>query len=511
MDEDRQNSGKGDDMEPKSSRFMPVPEHMLSRSHHSSRENVDDAVVPPPSYTEVVVNRNKYEEPPPETEDVPMADMGEGAEGSELSPEEIAVIMQMRDSRSSYVDGAGREEEAFEMGTPGNWTLRESSVDKQVAGDLGTVGMESQGVARISSVVDAEEGNAGSHREDEETPRILRLCRGMAATQIICFVVVAILIIGVLLFLSLFPASFVYVDYDKIALKQSKMTNVVDMDEVFYGGCYVLGPDTKFVYFKSTTHDVVHRIAVFTKDTISVTINFSLHYFIRPKEVGLLFRKFVHDYNPPFELMIKSTIKNIAAAELSVNNFRFNRTYVETRMHAAIRRKLGGDCCPDCCKSRECQSNTYCETCNPLASCNQGYHVDARFFNLLGVSIPNEVFERYLHIAILEVQKEREFFFRNHTLTVKETERQTKNITNRAKEKLDQGHAEANRIRTVANADKEVIVTNAQVSALKDMYTYLNITRQDYKASVLLVRSLEDSASNLYAGYGFNKNTLYSP
>ncbi|WAQ99438.1 hypothetical protein MAR_023811 [Mya arenaria] len=329
MDEDRQNSGKGDDMEPKSSRFMPVPEHMLSRSHHSSRENVDDAVVPPPSYTEVVVNRNKYEEPPPETEDVPMADMGEGAEGSELSPEEIAVIMQMRDSRSSYVDGAGREEEAFEM------LEKDSDDDRRwtdVAGDLGTVGMESQGVARISSVVDAEEGNAGSHR--------------------------------------------------------------CSMEDVMSWG------------------------------------------------------------------------------------------------------PTPSDCCPDCCKSRECQSNTYCETCNPLASCNQGYHVDARFFNLLGVSIPNEVFERYLHIAILEVQKEREFFFRNHTLTVKETERQTKNITNRAKEKLDQGHAEANRIRTVANADKEVIVTNAQVSALKDMYTYLNITRQDYKASVLLVRSLEDSATS---------------
>ena len=67
----------------------------------------------------------------------------------------------------------------------------------------------------------------------------------------------------------------------QIALKQSKITNVIDTEEVFDTGCYVLGPDTKFVYFQSTAHDVVESISVFTKDTITVGIQFSAHYFIR--------------------------------------------------------------------------------------------------------------------------------------------------------------------------------------------------------------------------------------
>lgn len=63
-----------------------------------------------------------------------------------------------------------------------------------------------------------------------------------------------------------------------------------------------------------------------------------------------------------------------------------------------------GNCCPDCCKEKFCQSNAYCSTCY-TSNCDQGYHVDVRYFRLLSVSIPNEVFERLLYRTILEVTR----------------------------------------------------------------------------------------------------------
>lgn len=67
----------------------------------------------------------------------------------------------------------------------------------------------------------------------------------------------------------------------QIALAQSKMTNVVDRDKVYYPGCYVLGPDTKLLFFTGSVHNIAEEMSVFTLDTIALTIRYSVHYFIR--------------------------------------------------------------------------------------------------------------------------------------------------------------------------------------------------------------------------------------
>ena len=53
----------------------------------------------------------------------------------------------------------------------------------------------------------------------------------------------------------------------------------------------------------------------------------------------------MHDYDPVFRLMIEATLKNQAGSMFTVEDFRFNRTFVETQMHAAVRSKLGGRIC----------------------------------------------------------------------------------------------------------------------------------------------------------------------
>ena len=65
--------------------------------------------------------------------------------------------------------------------------------------------------------------------------------------------------------------------------------------------------------------------------------------FHRPQEVGQLHKKFGMDYHSVLSKIITSSIRNLAGSSLTVDNFRFNRTYVEVQLHNMLRRRLGGE------------------------------------------------------------------------------------------------------------------------------------------------------------------------
>lgn len=517
----------------RSSRTMPVPEHLKQRTPAETRENL----------SEDRADSQSKEVTPPSTHDEAVADSEpHHADDEGLTPEEVAVIMNSQDSlssngaaggghedviqteevafqqrqkdRSSYLPSAdrrGSNEEAIEM-IPAEERVTNNVEESQNQGE------HVDGERRLSQF-DIEDGR----QEDKDgykcyscgplnTPieMFCRYLRRQSATRLLLFSLLIMVILGVLLFVSLFPASFVYVNYHEIALKQSKLTNVVDRDTVYYGGCYVLGPDSQLIVFTASVHNVIEDIDVFTLDTISLRIRYAAHYFLRPAEVGQVYSMFLKDYDDVFRRIIRSSIRTIAGTTLTVDNFRFNRTYVETQIHAKLRRKLGGDCCPQCCRERICQSNAYCSQCKP-EPCDQGFHIDVRYFNLLSVTIPDEVFERLLYRTILEVLKEREFHLQEHAVTQKETERITKNIKNQANEVVQSGQFEANKVVTIAEADKEKVVQTSYATALQGLFSRLNVTNEEEKLSLMLIRALEDSADNLYTGYGFDESILYAP
>lgn len=62
----------------------------------------------------------------------------------------------------------------------------------------------------------------------------------------------------------------------------------------------------------------------------------------RPEEVGQIFSMFVKDYEDVYRMMISSSVRTLAGTSLTVDNFRFNRTLVENRLHNRLRTKLGG-------------------------------------------------------------------------------------------------------------------------------------------------------------------------
>ncbi|XP_021370181.1 uncharacterized protein LOC110461164 isoform X2 [Mizuhopecten yessoensis] len=312
--------------------------------------------------------------------------------------------------------------------------------------------------------------------------------------------------LGIVVFLGVFPNSFVYVEHYEIALLKNTFTGAVDRSVTYYPGCYVLGPEREFVKFPGSAVFVSLTEAVFTKDKLEITITFHFQYFIRPSELGELHRKFGTDYKEVIESVIRSRVKN-SAIYLSVDEFRFNRTYIEKKFFDIVKSRLQGTCCPDCCPS--CTNATVCSVCDTSSMCDPIYHVDVRYFQLSAVVIDPQVSERYLQSLLLKVNAEKEFFRQNHTVLVKQTEQQVEQIKNKANEMVRAGEAEGAATLVVAEANREANITTSYVAALWTMYTRLGITDMDHKLSLMMVRALEDVnvKGNLYRGYRYANQT----
>lgn len=499
---------------------------------------IEDSEGQPPSYeaairgyTEVSQDDEPPSAPPPAP---PMAE----AESDTLSPEEIAVVLKMQDQRRNYLPEASEKfdgEDEMEMEKPGsgpalnpeNFGADGDDTDRD---EIDTAEIRAGNVPRLAEqpsrerrasfgLHSVEAGETRDDRSDEECDgfgplnipltRVRRFLKSLSGTRLVIAVIVLVALMGLIVFLGVFPASFVYVEYHELALKQSKMTGAFDRENVYYPGCYVLGPDAQFLKFPGTAQEIDMTMSVFTLDTISIEISFNLQYFLRPAELPKLHAEFAMDYEDVFRPIIISSVKNLAGTGITVDSFRFNRTHVEVQMHNMLRKKLGGDCCPACCP-RNCQSNTFCTSCVWGGSCFQGYHIDVRFLSLKRVSIPNEVFEKYLLQTLLKIEQEKEFLLQERTLITKEIEKETKQTKNEAEEIIQQGYANSNKTKTVSEAKYEADVQYSYATAWKGLFSNLSVTQEDHKLSLMMMKALDDNViqENLYLGYGYEKNTL---
>ena len=65
-------------------------------------------------------------------------------------------------------------------------------------------------------------------------------------------------------------------------------------------------------------------------------------HFNRPAELPKLHAEFAMDYEDVFKPIIVSSVKNLAATNITVESFRFNRTSTEVQLHNMLRERLGG-------------------------------------------------------------------------------------------------------------------------------------------------------------------------
>lgn len=377
---------------------------------------------------------------------------------------------------------------------------------------------QSYRAATTRTEFDVEEGRREEERKRFECdncfgnrfPRVVRYLNSLTLQKFLILVTIATVIIGLILFVGIFPASFVYVEYHEMALLKNKVTGTVDRDTVYFTGCYVLGPDKEFVRYPKYGNTISMTTDVFTVDKLEITMSFHLQYYIRSSELGDLHRQYEQDYNGVLRNVARSEIKN-HVGQFSLDYFRLNRTNLEKYILNLLQARFEGDCCQSCCPS-SCTNNTVCATCLPAEKCHPGYHVDIKYFQLTQISIPSEVSNLFVQQLVLQVEAEKEFLVQTHSLVQKETEKLTKKLKNEANEILEEAQANSSKTLTLAEADREASLTSAYVYGLKYLYLTLGVNSEEHQLSLMMIRALEDSnvKGNLYRGYGYNTSTIVS-
>ncbi|XP_065941887.1 uncharacterized protein [Magallana gigas] len=419
-----------------------------------------------------------------------------------------------------------QEENGFSVPTASYLTDKETS-DKE-GGDKYVVSGEEPTNSRRYSQMSIEAEVDGGHREerlsvfeveegsrderDESGSRLQRFIHrrmeSISFNKLCCAVILVTGVLSLIVFLGVFPASFVYLDYYQIALKYNKITGVVDRSTTYEFGCYILGPSVGFLEFDGTAHTVSKTHGVFTVDKMPITISYHVQYFLREKEVGVLHSEFGMDYDSVIRSVIESEIKN-AAVPYSVDQFRLQRSVLEKYFHRKLKYRLEGDCCPACCPS-SCNNFTACSLCPPPSTCSQGFHINVEYFHLGQVDIPSQVTERYLTRTLLKEYADREYFIQNKVIETTKTLRLTKQIRNTAQEIQEAANVEAQKIGVVSTANYEANLTQATISGLSGMFSTLKVTQEDHKLSLMMIRALEGVAvkGNLYRTYGYDNGTM---
>ncbi|CAH1249784.1 Hypp8688 [Branchiostoma lanceolatum] len=298
-----------------------------------------------------------------------------------------------------------------------------------------------------------------------------------------------------LLLVGLLPPSFAYVDYYHYGLKKQRSTGVVNTKVVYGTGRYAIGPDFEFKLFPRGAHVVqLNDLAIFTSDLLEVVINCSFQHFLRKDEVGLLHDKFDLEYEPVLYRVAYSTIKETATLYSTVN-FMSSRPEIEVAFHRALRERLQGDCCTG-------DNATQPAFCRPPPDCDMGYHTDVRYFQLLSVNLPALIVERSMTALTLQIDAEKEQFIQDDRVTRKVTEAMRQSILNQADQIRANGTARAALVLSRAYAQTNQTTEMSHIDGLQLMYSNLNISQEEEKASLHWIRALEKHP-RLHRGISF--------
>ncbi|XP_062588960.1 uncharacterized protein LOC134250622 [Saccostrea cucullata] len=185
------------------------------------------------------------------------------------------------------------------------------------------------------------------------------------------------------------------------------------------------------------------------------------------------------------EVSLESEMKNLAVP-FSVDQFRSHRPTLEKYFHRKLRERL------------------------EARTCDRAFHINVEIFHLGKVDIPAVVTERYLTRTLLKENADREVFIQEKMVEIKKTLRNTTQIRNTANEIQQAAVAKSRKIGIEASVNREANLTAAYISALSAMFTRLNVTEEEHKLSIMMIRALEDVAikGNLYRTYGYDNGTM---
>jgi len=310
--------------------------------------------------------------------------------------------------------------------------------------------------------------------------------------------------IGALLLVIFLPISFSYLDFYHFGFKRRHSTGRVNLDTVYEGGRYFLGPDFHFKKFKATAHHVnFNRISVFTTDNLEVHLTITFQFFLIRDDLPLLHAAYDIYYEPIIVSNAKEAIIS-TCSRFDTDEFINDREKIWEEIYFGVKRQLAGSCCVPKCKMNcpKCPMHERCvPNCKPRdQSCKKeekGFFAEVRYLQLHDIDVPERVMERRLLGLVRDLEKEREEYLNQEALVKKQTDILANQFRNNATQSVAVSEAQGQLIRDKAKADALKIVELARIQGLSTMCSRLGIVDPAQINSIQYLRTLKESPDGI--------------
>ncbi|KAL7555293.1 hypothetical protein ACHAWF_018996 [Thalassiosira exigua] len=281
-----------------------------------------------------------------------------------------------------------------------------------------------------------------------------------------------LLITGFLLILILVPLSFSYVDYYDYGLVQRKSTGAVDTTVVYSNGRYNLGPDRHFIKYQADAHlESFEGVGVFSATTSNVSIGLAFEvdvaftFFLNKDEIGDVHRELASNYRSVILSRAQEALKNIAAEEVSFEEFFKERKQVEALFREAVEDRW---------------------------SAKPSLHCTMDQFHLGRIRIPQSVATKQLEARVQNEHNGREQFLQRAQIEREMTTVEVNKINLNTVKELRTARAQASLVRKKAMAEAELIKAQAGINGTQMLLEAAGIETQDHKTAFTYIKTLRD-------------------
>ncbi|CAF0733979.1 unnamed protein product [Adineta steineri] len=321
--------------------------------------------------------------------------------------------------------------------------------------------------------------------------------------------------VSILLLIILLPISFSYLDFYHYGFLRRHTTGRVNLNRVYEGGRYLVGPDYHFKKFKATAHHVnFNRISVFTTDNLEVHLTITFQFFLIKEDLPLLHAAYDLYYEPIIVSNAKEAIIS-TCSRFDTDEFINDREKIWREIYLGVKR---GSCCIPKCKSN-------CPTCPIHEQCvvackardknckkeEKGFFAEVRYLQLHDIDVPDRVMERRLLGLVRDLEKEREEYLNQEALVKKQTDILANQFRNNASQSVAFSDAQAQLKREQAKADALKRVEIARIDGLSSMCSTLGITQAKHIGTLQYLRTLKDSADNVKYSIDFSHAIAQQP
>mmetsp|Transcript_77301 Transcript_77301/g.94785 ORF Transcript_77301/g.94785 Transcript_77301/m.94785 type:complete len:303 (-) Transcript_77301:129-1037(-) len=268
-----------------------------------------------------------------------------------------------------------------------------------------------------------------------------------------------------IIFMSLFIASFVYVDYDEYAFKKNTLTNKINQEIVYENGRYFWGVNFAKVEFPKLYQKVVLELSVANQEGVSVFIDVSFWYKIFEDDLQKLYSNYGTRYESQITSISTAAIRN-TAVDFSVNEYLKDRRFITESMANTL--------------SSDLQNIMFID-------------VPPKWINLGDITFSQTLLQTHLNAAVaLEANKQKDHE-KDATEVRSNTKKEVESIT--ANTTIITRTAQANKTSLIekAQASYEKIIGDARGQGLTIVINKLGINNDDTKSKFLKLMAILDN------------------